>query len=120
MQLLADGSEESPEARGLGWIGGRVRRIPAIDPAVRVPHVGWNAVTFERPWGEFRVGDEADFYFDHSFAYTDLSDGAAVGVCEHGIRFVAVVQRGSIVAVQFHPEKSQAAGMRVLRGFLAS
>ena len=119
MQLFADASEESPDARGLGWIGGHVRRIPGVDCVVRVPHVGWNTVTFDSPCGGYRAGDEADFYFDHSFAYQDPVRGATVASCEHGLRFSAIVQRDNILAVQFHPEKSQASGMRFLRGFLA-
>jgi imidazole glycerol-phosphate synthase subunit HisH len=120
MQLLADGSDESPDAPGLGWIGGRVGLIPGVDRVVRVPHVGWNTVTFESSWGEYRAGDEADFYFDHSFAYANPIRGSTVASCEHGVRFSAVVERNNVIAAQFHPEKSQAAGMRFLRGFLAA
>src|SRR5262245_44725627 len=69
MQLLADGSDESPGIAGLGWMGGHVGLIPGGGAEVRVPHVGWNTVTFETGWGDFAGGDEADFYFDHSFAY---------------------------------------------------
>lgn len=117
MQLLAHASDESPDVRGLGWLGGAVRALPGSGP-VRVPHVGWNTVTFEEPCGEFRAGDEADFYFDHSFAYGLPDEGRRVAYCEHGSRFSAVIARGNIVAAQFHPEKSQTAGLKLLRGFL--
>jgi glutamine amidotransferase len=117
MQLLADGSDESPQASGLGWIGGAVQRIPAAT-GIRVPHVGWNTVEFERAYGEFPTGSTADFYFDHSYAYHEPRLGTVVGHCMHGVRFCAVVQRETITAVQFHPEKSQSAGMRFLSGFL--
>lgn len=117
MQLLGDSSEESPEAPGLGWIGGAIQRLPA--EGVRVPHVGWNTVEFEKACGEFGPGSSADFYFDHSYAFHGPRNGAVVGSCEHGTRFCAVVQRDNVVAAQFHPEKSQAAGLRFLRGFLA-
>lgn len=119
MQLLADGSDESPEALGLGWMGGVVQQLVG-NSAIRVPHVGWNTVTFEVSWGEFAAGDEADFYFDHSFAYPTPVQGRRVAQCTHGIPFSAVIQRDNVVAAQFHPEKSQAAGLRLLRGFLAS
>jgi glutamine amidotransferase len=119
MQLLADASEESPDARGLGWLGGRVNLIANGDRAIHVPHVGWNTVTFETDCGEFRATDEADFYFDHSFAYDAPRFGERVAWCQHGVCFSAVVRRDNVVAVQFHPEKSQSAGMRFLRGFLA-
>lgn len=118
MQLLADGSDESPGVAGLRWMGGHVARI-AGDRQIRVPHVGWNTVTFAEPCGEFRAGDEADFYFDHSFAYGPPAHGALVAACEHGVRFSAVVRRDNVLAAQFHPEKSQGAGLRFLRGFLA-
>lgn len=119
MQLLADASEESPTVPGLGWIGGHVRLIPAVDGLVRVPHVGWNTVTFEASCGEYKAGDQADFYFDHSFAFVAPGRGITVASCEHAIRFSAIVRRDNIVAAQFHPEKSQACGIRFLRGFLA-
>ncbi len=117
MQLLADASEESPDASGLGWIGGVVRRIPG-GASIRVPHVGWNTVQFDRVCGEYLPGSTADFYFDHSYAYQEPRHGVCVGSCAHGAQFNAIVQRDSIIAVQFHPEKSQSAGMRFLGGFL--
>lgn len=117
MQLLADASEESPGATGLGWIGGAVQRIPA-EESIRVPHVGWNTVQFDRTCGDYLAGSSADFYFDHSYAYREPRHGISIGSCVHGIQFNAVVQRESIIAVQFHPEKSQSAGMRFLSGFL--
>lgn len=117
MQLLADGSEESPEAEGLGWIGGSVKRIPA-NRGVRVPHVGWNTVEFERALGEFPAGSAADFYFDHSFAYHEPRKGVTMARCTHGTTFDAIVQGDNVIATQFHPEKSQTAGMRFLRSFL--
>jgi glutamine amidotransferase len=117
MQLLADASEESPEAHGLGWIGGFVQRLPA-GAEIRIPHVGWNTVEFQCGYGEFARGSAADFYFDHSFACGGPGYGVPVGSCVHGVRFDAVIQRENITAAQFHPEKSQSAGMRFLSGFL--
>ncbi len=117
MQLLADGSEESPGVPGLGWIGGQVRRI-ASRQGVRVPHVGWNTVRFPGGWSDLQPGFAADFYFDHSFAYGTPRVGEAIGVCVHGASFSAVLRRDNIMAVQFHPEKSQTAGLRLIEGFL--
>lgn len=118
MQLMADVGEEMGRHEGLGFIGGTVRAIAAAPPEVRVPHVGWNNVRFAEPFGSFAAGDEADFYFDHSYAYHDPVHGAPLGTCNHGVDFCALVRRGNLVAAQFHPEKSQEAGLRFLKGFL--
>ena len=118
MQLLADYSEEHGRHPGLGWIGGAVRKLDnAGDAAVRIPHVGWNEVRFTGPLGDFKPGDSANFYFDHSYAYATADTDAEAGVCHHGRTFSAVIRRNNIVAAQFHPEKSQTSGMRLLRGF---
>lgn len=117
MQLLGDGSEESPGVPGLGWIGGNIERL-AVAPGIRVPHVGWNAVQFEYAYGTFAAGVQADFYFDHSYAYREPRSGSTIGFVTHGERFSAIVQRDNVTAVQFHPEKSQAAGLGFLVAFL--
>lgn len=121
MQLMADVGEEQGRHAGLGWMGGTVRLLekpPGSD--LRIPHVGWNNVTFSEPLGQFRAGEEVDFYFDHSFALDAPARGRLVGVCEHGQPFSAIVTRENIMAVQFHPEKSQTAGMRLLQTFFAT
>ena len=119
MQLLADVSEEMGSHEGLGWCGGRVERLQAADPDIRVPHVGWNTVSFETKFGDFARGDSADFYFDHAYAYHSPTHADTVAVCSHGRPFCAVIRRKNLIAAQFHPEKSQTAGMRFLENFLA-
>jgi imidazole glycerol-phosphate synthase subunit HisH len=119
MQLLADDSDELGAQVGLGWMGGPVRLLQSADPLVRIPHVGWNTARFEASFGDFRAGDEADFYFDHSYAYRMPRQADMLATCWHGEAFNAALRRDNLVAAQFHPEKSQAAGMRFLRGFLA-
>jgi glutamine amidotransferase len=116
MQLMADFSEEQGLHQGLGWIGGTVRKLESAQALVRIPHVGWNNVVFNEPFGEFSSGDTPDFYFDHSYAY-DAPSGNVVATCSHGRRFSAVVRKNSIIAAQFHPEKSQTAGMQLLKSF---
>lgn len=121
MQLMADHSEELGRHQGLGWIGGSVEKlkIPADQPQIHVPHVGWNEVSFNEPFGLFKAGESVDFYFDHAFAYHDPRLGQEIACAHHGQPFSALIRRGNIVAVQFHPEKSQAAGMRLLESFMA-
>lgn len=118
MQLLADWSDELGRQQGLGWVGGSVRRLRVESAAARVPHVGWNSVRFEEDFGTFASGVEQNFYFDHSFALSDPAKARRVASCTHGETFCAVIRIGSLVAAQFHPEKSQAAGLRFLSGFL--
>lgn len=119
MQLLADSSEELGEQAGLGWIGGRVEKLRPGGAGVRVPHVGWNTVVFDEDFGECARGSASECYFDHSFAYGAPRHGRVVARCDHGQTFCAAVRRDNIVGAQFHPEKSQASGMRFLRSFVA-
>ena len=119
MQLLANHSEELGSQQGLGWGGGTVKRLSSESVEIRVPHVGWNTVVFEEDFGEYRCGDNADFYFDHSYAYQEPTLAHRVASCTHGQTFCAVIRRDNLVAAQFHPEKSQTSGMRFLRSFLA-
>lgn len=119
MQMLADSSLEQGRHEGLGWIGGTVTKLVGSDPDVRIPHVGWNNVHFEEAFGECATTTTDDFYFDHSYAYRAPVKGRMLASCAHGETFCAAVRRDNIVGVQFHPEKSQSAGMRFLRSFLA-
>ena len=106
MQILFDDSEENPEVRGLGIIGGRVTRLP---DTVTVPHIGWNTVTPSDGSGDGRY-----YYFDHSFAALPSDEGVVAGWCDHGTRFAASIRTGSILGTQFHPEKSGASGIALL------
>ena len=115
MQMLFEESEEFGRAAGLGLLGGRVRRF---GPELLAPQVGWNQVRQRtaHPLVE-GVEDGAFFYFVHSY-YCDASDERdAVGETVYGGAYASVVARGVVCGVQFHPEKSQAAGLRLLRNF---
>ena len=121
MQLLADYSEEHGHQVGLGWIGGAVKKLDnAGDTEIRIPHVGWNEVRFNESLGDFAVGESANFYFDHSYAYEAPTSGNEVGTCKHGRSFSAVIRKDNVLAAQFHPEKSQTQGMRLLQAFFAT
>jgi imidazole glycerol-phosphate synthase subunit HisH len=116
MQLLADVSFEHGEHRGLGWISGEVRRIEPADPALRVPHIGWNDV--ERRGTSRLLCERAAFYFVHAFHLVPQDPQVVTGTCDYGGPITAVVERGNILGTQFHPEKSQQAGLKLLGTFL--
>ena len=122
-QLLFSTSEEFGEGRGLDVIPGVVRRFP---PGRKVPHMGWNRVWHGGALRLFDgVADGAHFYFVHSyFPEAQVGDCAAPGAlrqawCDYGVRFAAAVETSRIYATQFHPEKSQKAGIRLLENFAA-
>jgi imidazole glycerol-phosphate synthase subunit HisH len=116
LQWLFEGSEEAPEVRGLGVLGGRCYRLGA-DQRVKVPHVGWNSLAIGREASIVDgVASGEQVYFTHSYVVPVTTD--TVAVTEHGETFAAVVQHGQVAGVQFHPEKSGDVGMRILRNFL--
>jgi glutamine amidotransferase len=115
LQLLVDVGLEDGEWAGLGVIGGTCERLPA---GVKVPHIGWNTVEYSRESPLFAgVPDGGAFYFVHSFHVVPADASCIIGTTEHGVRFVSAVQKGRTFAVQFHPEKSSEAGLRVLANF---
>ena len=118
MQMLFEESEEFGTTRGLGFLRGRVRRFPE---GLRVPQVGWNQVewTSGHTLSE-GIGDRTFFYFVHSFFCEAGETDAVVGQTEYGITYPSVVARGNVCGVQFHPEKSQSAGLRLLKNFAES
>ena len=119
MQLLATRGFEGGENEGLGFIAGEVRRFEPEDPAVRVPHVGWNEVYPERPLPLFDgIPEGRDFYFVHSYHFRPENPGAAAAYTPYCGRFVSCVNQGNVYGVQFHPEKSQRLGLQLLRNFL--
>ena len=116
MQWLFEGSEEAPDLRGLGLLGGRCYRLPS--GGVKIPHVGWNSLDFQHEDSIVdQVADGAQVYFTHSFVAPVTGD--TVAVTTHGLPFASVVQRGQVAGVQFHPEKSGDVGLQVLRNFLS-
>ncbi|MFK4793128.1 imidazole glycerol phosphate synthase subunit HisH [Sphingobium sp. ZW T5_29] len=115
MQLLADAGEEFGRHEGLGWIPGTVRLIEPTDPAVKVPHMGWNDVILQG-MPPLLVGGEAYFLHSYHFEAADPAHVAAITV--HGGPLVAAVARDTIIGCQFHPEKSQSYGLSFLSRFL--
>ena len=119
MQWLFEGSAEAPALAGLGLLPGQCYRLPSDSDGttVKIPHVGWNALDIRRPDSIVDgVAPGSQVYFTHSFAAPITDETVAVTV--HGQPFAAVVQRGRVAAVQFHPEKSGDVGLTILRNFL--
>jgi imidazole glycerol-phosphate synthase subunit HisH len=120
-QVLFEGGEENPGVSGLGLLRGQVVRFPR-QPGLKVPHMGWNTVRPVHPdlplWAG--LGPEPYFYYVHSY-YPQPADSSVMAALTPyaGLEFSAAVQRGRMIATQFHPEKSQAAGLRLLGNFLA-
>jgi len=120
LQALYRTSEEGGGTACLNVLPGTVKRFKPKDPALKIPHMGWNQVHQERAhplWDG--IGQDERFYFVHSY-YADSADPKdAVGTTDYGLRFPSAAARDNIFAVQFHPEKSQRAGLRLLQNFVA-
>ena len=119
LQLLFEGSEESPGVRGLGVLEGKILRIPA-DRGLKVPHIGWNSLELRSQSGLFAGLEEDPYvYFVHSY-YLHADDPSVVSsTTEYGVRIDASIQRGNLFATQFHPEKSGRTGLKMLQNFVA-
>ncbi|WP_287882626.1 MULTISPECIES: imidazole glycerol phosphate synthase subunit HisH [Paracoccus] len=117
MQMLAETGHEYRDTQGLGWIGGEIDAIDA--PGLKVPHMGWNDLTVLRPHpllDGIATGDHA--YFVHSWQFRVADPAHLLATVDYGGPVTAVVGRDNIVGTQFHPEKSQAVGLRIIGNFL--
>jgi glutamine amidotransferase len=115
MQMLFEESEEFGTTRGLGFLRGRVRRFP---DSQRVPQVGWNQVEWRKTHTlAGGIEDKSFFYFVHSYFCEAEDADVVIGETEYGLNYASVVASGPVCGVQFHPEKSQAAGLRLLKNF---
>jgi glutamine amidotransferase len=115
MQLLADAGEEFGRHEGLGWIPGTVTRIERDDPAIKIPHMGWNDVVATRAHPLIEPGEA---YFLHSYHFAAANPDDVLATTDHGGPLVAAVGANNVIGVQFHPEKSQAYGLAFLSRFL--
>lgn len=117
-QILFEGSEESPEAKGLGIFKGMVRRIQAL--GLKVPHMGWNSVTFSQPNHPLfaHLGEHPYFYFVHSYHCVPEDASIITATTEYGEKLTAAVAKDNVMATQFHPEKSGDVGLQVLKNFI--
>lgn len=121
LQILFEESEEFGPTAGLGLLPGQARRFRAEQSemaGLKVPHMGWNTVRLTRESPLFRgIPADAHFYFVHSYFVQPRDPAAVLGITEYGIPFASVVHKGRLVATQFHPEKSQRAGLKFLANF---
>jgi glutamine amidotransferase len=119
LQWLFEGSTEAPGVAGLGVIAGTCTRLAGRESALKVPHVGWNSLSFPRPSRLFAgIPEDTQVYFTHSYAAPVVPATAAITT--YGEPFSAAVDDGLVSGVQFHPEKSGDAGLRILRNWLGS
>jgi glutamine amidotransferase len=119
MQLLASAGLEFGRTPGFDWIAGEVRRLQPSDRLFKVPHMGWNSLESLTDHPLFKgLPEGSHMYFTHSFAFHPSDDADVAAWVDHGGRFPAAVARGNLAGVQFHPEKSQTAGLRLLANFL--
>ena len=116
MQLMFEASEENGYYEGLGIFPGTITRFPEM--GLKIPHMGWNTLK-TRDCALFDGGTAPCVYFVHSYMMADISPDWTVGISEYGIPFTAVAQLGAVAAAQFHPEKSGADGLNMLRRFAA-
>ncbi len=118
-QLLFESSEESPGVEGIGACAGQVIRFPE-NHSEKVPHMGWNGLTLTDPHSPIweGLGEEPHMYFVHSYFPAPADESLVASTTEYGIEFASSIQRGNLTATQFHPEKSQAAGLRLIGNFI--
>jgi glutamine amidotransferase len=119
MQMLATVGHEYRETPGFGWIDGEISRIQPSDPSMKVPHMGWNDLVIDHPHpvlDGIKTGDHA--YFVHSYHMAMRDPAERLANVDYGGDITAIVGRGNIIGTQFHPEKSQATGLRLIANFL--
>lgn len=119
MQLMATMGHEYEQTSGLGWVAGDVKKITPSDTALKVPHMGWNDLVVERPHAVLdgvQTGDHV--YFVHSYQYHVTKPNERIAYVDYGGDITAIIGRGTMLGMQFHPEKSQHVGLRMIGNFL--
>ncbi len=117
LQLLFDGSEESPGCKGLSLLGGHIYKIPE-DTGLKVPHIGWNSLELSNDGRLFKGIDDNSFvYFVHSYYLRAADESIVKASCDYGVKIHASVEKDYIFACQFHPEKSGDIGLKILKNF---
>lgn len=120
MQLLATTGLEHGRHAGLNWIPGQVVRMTPADPHLKIPHMGWNSLSLlqqDHPALQ-HINPDDHFYFVHSFVFESEDKQYILATSDYGGAVTAIIARNNLLGAQFHPEKSQDAGLRLIRGFL--
>ena len=119
MQLLANYSNEYVHTEGLSWIEGEVSPIEKVKPEMKIPHMGWNSINFNKNHPIFNeIKEEEDFYFVHSYKINIKNNDFILAKTQYGSDITAVILKNNIIGTQFHPEKSQSAGIQFIKNFL--
>lgn len=118
MQLLAESGEEGGLHKGLGWLKGKVRKFQVNEEVFRVPHIGWDDVRPDSQAVLFSGISPTTFYFVHSFFLVPEEKDVIAAICDYGEEFPAAIQKKNIFGVQFHPEKSQKSGLKLIKNFI--
>ncbi len=117
-QMLASYGYEFEKIEGMGWIDGKVKKVDIRNDDIKLPHVGWNNVSITQPSPLFSdIPVDPCFYFVHSYHFIPDNKALITSVCQHGSTVTASIQKDNIFGVQFHPEKSQSAGLQLLKNF---
>ncbi len=119
MQMLADTGFEGDAIKGLSWISGNVHKLTAQDDSLKIPHMGWNNLTYHQSHPvTAAMSAEAQLYFVHSYRFIADAREDVVATSDYGQEITAIIAKDVMIGTQFHPEKSQAEGQAFLRGFL--
>ena len=119
MQLLAtEGNEGQRNNKGLDWISGEVKKI-VVDQKFKIPHMGWNSLSFKKSHPLFKnINVDDHFYFVHSYEFKAFSEDEVIATTDHSKKIVAAIAKDNIVGLQFHPEKSQIQGLKIIKNFI--
>lgn len=119
MQMLSDESHEHELTKGLGWIKGKVIPIPKIDDSIKIPHIGWNELEIQKHHPIFKnIQNKSHAYFVHSYKFMCENPTDIIAEVEYGVNITSAVAKDNLVGLQFHPEKSQENGLRILENFI--
>ncbi len=117
-QLMVEHGLEGEGAKGLGWIEGTVEKIIPTQKDLKVPHMGWNDIHLHKPHPVFSDLDGEDMYFTHSWSVCNISSDHLLADCDYGQKIITAIGKDNMLGVQFHPEKSQKSGLRLIQNFL--